>query len=124
MTFLHSELNCYYLDVSMKSPPVSPRHNLQGSSRTTGGIIRGRALGNAYNHADTSDLRLELDLSLAIPGKVYLYDVIADSSSFDLATVKPSRILKIDASPTLAPVLTKLARKYSPVRSTFSFLFF
>ena len=99
----------------MKSPPVSPRQNLQGSSCTTGGIIRGRALGNAYNHADTSDLQLELDLSLAIPGKVYLYDVIADSSSFDLATVRPSRILKIDASPTLAPVLTKLACKYSPV---------
>ena len=108
----------------MKSPPVSPCHNLQGSSCTTGSIIRGQALGNAYNHADASDLRLELDLSLAIPGKVYLYDVIADSSSFDLATVKPSRILKIDASPTLAPVLTKLAHKYSPVRSTFSFLFF
>jgi len=108
----------------MKSPPVSPRHNLQGFSRTTGGIIHGQVLGNAYNHADTSDLWLELDLSLAIPGKVYLYDVIADSSSFDLATVKPSHILKIDASPTLAPVLTKLACKYSPVQSTFSFLFF
>ena len=63
-------------------------------------------------------------ISLAIPGKVYLYDVIADSASFDLATVKSSCILKIDASPTLAPVLTKLAHKYSPVQSTFSFLFF
>ena len=108
----------------MKSSPVSPCHNLQGSSHTTGGIIRGQALGNAYNHANTSDLWLELDLSLAIPGKVYLYDVIADSSSFDLATVKPSCLLKIDASTTFAPVLIKLACKYSPVRSTFLFLFF
>jgi len=36
LTFLCSELNCYHLDVSMKSPPVSPH---QGSSRTTGGSI-------------------------------------------------------------------------------------
>ena len=35
----------------MASPPQLP---LQGSSRTMGGILRGRAFGNALNHADFS----------------------------------------------------------------------
>lgn len=38
-----------YLDIKMASPP---NINLQGSSRTTGGHIRGNAPGNKPNHAD------------------------------------------------------------------------
>ncbi len=103
----------------MISPPSSPSKNLQGASRTTGGFSRGRALGNTFNIADASDYEMDLDLSLAIPGKVYIYDSTSDLMELDPNTVKPRRILKTDVSRTIAPVLTKLARKYSPIRSMF-----
>jgi hypothetical protein len=101
----------------MTSPPMSPAQNLQGASRTSGGIIRGRAFGNVFNFADTSDLQMDLDITLAIPGKVYLYESVSDSVTLDPTKVKPKRIIKTDVSRTLEPVLTKLSRKYSPVRS-------
>lgn len=104
----------------MISPPTSPSKNLQGASRTTGGFSRGRALGNTFNIADAHDYEMDLNLTLAIPGKVYIYDSRSHLTDLDPTTVKPSRILKTDVSRTLAPVLTKLARKYSPVRSMFN----
>ena len=103
----------------MISPPSSPSKNLQGASRTTGGFSRGQALGNTFNIADTPDYEMDLDLSLAIPGKVYIYDSTSDLMELDPNTMKPRRILKTDVSRTIAPVLTKLARKYSPIRSMF-----
>jgi len=103
----------------MISPSTSPSKNLQGASRTTGGFSRGRALGNTFNIGDAPDYEMDLDLTLAVPGKVYIYDSSSDLVDLDPTTVKPRRILKTDVSRTLAPVLIKLARKYSPVRSMF-----
>ena len=107
-------------DIHMISPPTSPSKNLQGASRTTGGFSRGRTLGNTFNIADASDYQMDLDLTLSLPGKVYIYDSRSHLADLDPITVKPSHILKTDVSRTLAPVLTKLARKYSPVCSMFN----
>lgn len=112
------------VDVHMVSPPTSPSRNLQGASRTSGGIIRGRALGNVFNLADTSDLQMDLDLTLAVPGKVYIYESVSDSVTLDPTKVKPKRIIKTDVSRTIEPVLTKLGRKYSPIRSGLKFYLF
>jgi hypothetical protein len=106
----------------MRSPPTSPSKNLQGASRTTGGFSRGRAIGNTFNMADAPDYEMDLDLTLAVPGKVYIYDSSSELKDLDPITVKPRRILKTDVSRTLAPVLTKLGRKYSPVRGMFNFV--
>jgi hypothetical protein len=110
------------LDVHMLSPHTSPSRNLQGASHTVGGFSRGRALGNTYSHTDAREIQMDLDLTLAVQGKVYIYNSLIDAARFDLATAKPSRILKVDATPTFAPVLTKLVRKYSPVRRMFNLL--
>jgi hypothetical protein len=49
----------------MRSPP------LEGSSRTTGGIFRGKAHGNIFNIGDVKDLE---DDSLGhAKGKVFVY---------------------------------------------------
>ena len=101
----------------MISPPTSPYKNLQGTSRTTGGFSCGRALGNTFNMADAPDYEMDLDLTLAVQGKVYIYDSHSNLMDLDPTVVKPCCILKTDVSQTLAPVLTKLARKYSPVGS-------
>ena len=86
------------LDVHMVSPPMSPSRNLQGASRILGGFICGRALGNVFNFADASDLQGDLDLMLAIPGKVYIYESMSDITDLDPIKVKPQRILKADVS--------------------------
>ena len=104
----------------MISPPISPSKNLQGASQITGGFSRGCALGNTFNVADAPDYEMDLDLTLAIPGKVYIYDSHSQLADLDPITVKHCRILKTDVSQTFASVLTKLACKYSPVRSMFN----
>ena len=103
----------------MISPHTSPSKNLQGASRTTGGFSHGQALGNTFNVADTPDYEMDLNLTLSIPGKVYIYESSTDLTDLDPNTVKPQCILKTNISRTIAPVLTKLARKYSPIRSVF-----
>jgi hypothetical protein len=101
----------------MTSPPTSPSRNLQRASRISGGIIRGRALGNTFNLADAADLEMDMDLTISVPGKVYIYESVSDPTNLDPINVKPRRILKADVTRTLGPVLMKLAWKYSPIRS-------
>jgi hypothetical protein len=48
----------------MHSPPISPPR-LYGSSRTTGGILRGQALGNTFNAANFDDVVVMLTLLCA-----------------------------------------------------------
>jgi hypothetical protein len=67
--------------------------------------------------ADANDLQMDLDLMLAVSGKVYIYESISDPANLDPTKVKLKCILKADVLPTIAPVLTKLAWKYSPIRS-------
>ncbi|KAF8233142.1 hypothetical protein L208DRAFT_1218326, partial [Tricholoma matsutake] len=81
---------------------------LQGASRTTGGVIRGRAYGNVFNLADSHDL--ETDAAASVMGKVYLYD-----SCVDPATTKPKSAFKLKVMTSLGVVLSKLAEKDSPV---------
>jgi hypothetical protein len=93
----------------MASPPTSPSRNLQGASRVTGGVIRGRAYGNVFNLADSHDLKL--DAAASVMGKVHLYD-----SFVDPATIKPKSAFKLKITTSLGVVLSKLAEKNSPVR--------
>ena len=89
----------------MGSPP---RSILQGASRTTGGVLRGLALGNVFNHADGED-------------KVYVGPrkgkVLVYHSPKDPMNHKPDMSITSEVTPQLKPVLKSLARKYSPVRS-------
>ena len=101
----------------MASPPVSPSRqqtsSLQGSSRVTGGILRGRALGNVFNNAEACDVFGSEHESRI--GRVQIYTVPADPT-----TAKPNMELKHEVTPKLIPVLKALGRKYSPVRSKIS----
>lgn len=105
-------LNCIS-DIRMASPQSSPSHNLQGASRITGGVFRGRAYGNVFNLADSRDL--EIDTVASVVGKVHLYDSCVD----DPATTKPKSAFKLKITTSLGVVLSKLAEKSSPVRRKF-----
>ena len=97
----------------MNSPPTSPPR-LYGSSRMTGGIFRGRALGNTSNAADFNDV---MDEHHPIPGKVFVYSSNQDPANLSIETLKPSTFIKHDVTRSIQPVLTKVADKYSPIRS-------
>jgi hypothetical protein len=96
----------------MDSPPMSP--HLQGSSRMTGGIFRGNALGNSLNTADFKDA---MDVFHPISGKVFVYSSNQDPANLSIRDMKPSAFIKHDVTPFIKPVLTKVAEKYSPIKS-------
>ena len=105
----------YKLDVRMNSPPASPpRFDLGGASRVTGGILRGRAYGNVYNHADT-EMMFDLEPRM---GKVQVY-----TTRVDPTLTKPDMVLKHKVTPKLKPILKALARGYSPVRCKLFIIF-
>jgi hypothetical protein len=83
--------------------------SLQGASRTSGGIFRGKALGNVFNHGDSADLSLQ---ATHVKGIVKLYNTLVKKPH----ETDPWIILKVEVSPSLGPILSKLAKRYSPVK--------
>lgn len=92
----------------MASPPMSPSRGLQGASRTSGGILRGRAHGNVFNLAD-AEFALHSESKI---GKVMVFDRPGNPK-----TAEPIMVLRTEATTKLKPILKSLARNYSPVRS-------
>ena len=81
---------------------------LQGASRTTGGILRGRALGNVFNFADATPTE---DQDGPMMGKVFIYKDHGVPSQ-----TTPFMFLKHEVTRHLAPILQKLATRY-PIMS-------
>lgn len=110
----------YELDVCMASPTCLPRSELRhsmsptvelhGASRVTGGVLRGRAYGNVFNHAD-ADGMMDFNMGPRM-GRVHIFMTRADP----MAT-KPDMVLKHEVTSKLKPILKSLARGYSPIRS-------
>ncbi|KAF8804433.1 hypothetical protein BYT27DRAFT_7107409, partial [Phlegmacium glaucopus] len=99
----------------MLSPP-----RLHGSSRTTGGILRGHALGNTLNAADFDDVS---DMLHPIPGKVLVYSSNQDPANLSLEDLKPTTFVKHNVTSSIRPVLAKVAEKYSPIQKNRIFTF-
>jgi hypothetical protein len=99
-------------DVEMKLRSASPEY--QGSSRTEGGLFRGRASGIAPNMADM-DMEMgdrdAVDEDLApLMGRVHLFTTRDP-------TAKPYLTMKHRVTPNLEPILLQLGINYSPVKS-------
>jgi hypothetical protein len=83
---------------------------LEGSSRVTGGVLRGRAVGNVFNLADSDML---VDRVVPVKGIVRVYS----NRSHHPLYHKPTMTMTTETKPSLGPVLQRLAKKYSPVTS-------
>ena len=92
-------------------PSRSLTPDLQGASRTTGGILRGHARGNTFNIADADETAAHR-LQPEYYGRVLVYESKA-------ADAKPVFTIKHHVTPHLKPVLIELGRKHSPIRSKF-----
>jgi hypothetical protein len=90
---------------------------LQGASCITGGTFRGHAHGNVFNFADEPDTFCGEGEIRPKMGKVLLYTALGDPE-----TTKPTMSLKHNISPTLAPILTKLALQYTKIDGMFFLL--
>ena len=91
----------------MASPDNSPP-GPQGSSRATGGFMCGCAHGIALNIADFDSPDQSPIHSEPLMGRVCVYKFLSDPSPFTM---------QHEVLPTLSPILRKLARRYSPIRS-------
>ena len=81
----------------MASPPL-PHKDLQGASRTHGGIFQGHAHGNQHNIQDYLDLTDDL---LPILGKVHVYvSTSQDPADWALATMS-QQVFKHVVNPSL-----------------------
>ena len=97
------------IDTRIGSPPP-----LEGSSCTVGGMLRGKAIGNVFNLGDTQEMLQE---PISVKGTLKVYTTLVASAS-----QKPTMILKVNAFPTMAPLLKKLSSHYPTVKSKFNIL--
>ena len=87
-----------------------------GASRTSGGVFRGHAVGNAPNAADYSSHNKQ-DYLDPVPGQILLYLSQDDPAGLVPESLAAYAHLPHDYSPQtpIAPVLNRIVQKYSPV---------
>ena len=105
------------IDLSKLQPPEI-QVPANGSSRSTGGILRGRALGIAANIGDPID-DMQQEVRPLSRGRINL--TIVEHPPGDVIIENPTSHLKV-LSPcyeTFAPLMKKVAKSYSPVRSKY-----
>ena len=109
------------IDLSKLQPPKiqAPANR---SSRSTGGILRGRALGIAPNIGDPLD-DVPQEVQPLSRGRINvtivqqpLADVVIENSTSHLKVLSP-------CYETFAPLMKKVAKSYSPVRSKYFIIF-
>jgi hypothetical protein len=103
-------------DIRMQSPTNSPP-KLHGASRTSGGLFRGQATGNALNAADFSNSNNNESIG-PVRGQINIYLSQDDPArlSPDSLTTYAHFSYDYAAKTPIAPVLERVARRYSPVR--------
>jgi hypothetical protein len=108
----------------MHSPDSSPKR-LQGASRISGGILRGRAQGNVFNFADATDVLGQGPRhGTASRGRVYVYSSSFNPTTLDPEQMKPMATVKVLTSETIAPMLQQVTRRFSPVRSKYKSIYY
>jgi len=113
----------FYLDINMESPPALPA--LQGASRVTGGVFRGKAYGNVVNHADFPDLvadtvptTVDPKFSFKILAHVEYGDAFLVNLAPDFTVELPITVFFLTGISLLAqPLLKKAAQLHDKITS-------
>jgi hypothetical protein len=101
----------------MHSPPHTPPP--YGSSRAIGGILHGQAVGNTLNAADYH--HQPQDILHPVMGKVLVYGSKDNPANLSVHDMKPILFIKHEVTSSIQPILTKVAAKYSPIRSKYCY---
>jgi hypothetical protein len=93
-----------------------------GSSRTSGGLFRGRAHGNIPKHADLDTVNNEF--KVPVKGEVHLYitDQYPRYVNFDLLRGESDLVVMANVTDSMAPILDMVVHKLSIIRRVY-FLF-
>lgn len=113
----------YFLDIDLSNlAPPEQQEPANGSSRSTGGILRGRALGNAFNIGDPID-NVPQDVTPLARGRINV--TIVQQPPPDIVIDNPTSHLNVKSPcyDTLGPLLKKIAKSYSPVRSKYLIIY-
>ena len=111
------------VDVTMRSPPKNsvPAY---GSSRSTQGVLRGRAVGNTFNMGDVEAVWDDINKFDNHPdgeskkGKIYIYLSTQNPSSIDITCSDfAATVSDIARCQTIQDVMKLSSRNYSPIRS-------
>ena len=109
----------FFIDIQLSNLPRPEKPvPANGSSRSSGGILRGRALGNFPNIGDPFET-MPQDVQPLPHGRINI--TIVQQPPSDVVIENPTSHLKV-VSPcfeTLGPLLQKVAKSYSPVRSKY-----
>ena len=99
----------------MASPPASPNVPLHGSSRTTGGISRGRAFGNHLNAADLAEAHDISNVPVQGTVRIYFSEINPSLLSPEHMAVSATIHSDVEQNGNIVPVLRKVGRRFSPV---------
>ena len=107
-------INLKASDTVTHSPPPLSQLELEGASRTHGGILRGCALGNRPNLAD---MDTTMDTNIPYLSKIHLY-ITSSTNPADWALQSMSRqVLKHPVTTSLEVILQHIFKRHSPVQS-------
>ena len=106
------------LDIKMHSPPKDPIP-AYGSSRSAGGSLRGRAVGNTFNIADAEQVWSDVNRLDVEPtkGKIYIYISDLNPAVVDIAKSSfIANVYDIAKCQTVQDLMKRGSRDYSPIR--------
>ena len=88
-----------------------------GSSRTSGGLLCGRAHGNFPKHADLTTVNLQNEGP--VKGEVYIYmtDQYPRHLKFETLKGDSELVVIVNVVDSMAPILDMVGHKFSIIRS-------
>ena len=86
----------------------------QGSSRATGGILRGRAAASYYSPADEENIFYDSIGTAKLTAKIYTSDL--DPLNLNRDNMVPSSKVTIKMNPNLGPILDNISQRYPAIK--------
>jgi len=86
----------------------------QGSSRATGGILRGRAAASYYSPADEENTMFNDIGTAKLTAKIYTSDL--DPLNVNHDNMVPSSKVTVKMNPNLGPILDNISQRYPAIK--------
>jgi hypothetical protein len=86
----------------------------QGSSRATGGILRGRAAASHYNPADEENIMFNVIGTTKLTAKIYTSNL--DPLNLNHDNMVASSKVTVKMNPNLGPILDNISQRYPTIK--------
>jgi hypothetical protein len=89
----------------------------QGSSRATGGILRGRAAASYYSPADEPKIYFDGIGTTKLTAKIYTSNL--DPLNLNHDNMVPSSKVTVKMNPNLGPILENISQRYPAIKGIY-----